>query len=553
MITNDTNFLKRVYQWYKNPNARTQQQLYEYATKKGFQKNFPGLERNIIRKRAQVPGANTAAKKIQRAVIRKFGIKNNSNFLRQINKPGAEAKLERYATKRGYGLNVGHLGYNIIRKRIRVPGANVAARKIQKAVIKKFGIKNNKNFLEKMKQWEVTNNMLLENKLNRYAKNKRENKWTLRNALTQIKTNKEFLKLMNKANAARGYVNASDMNRLYRYAGNRGYDNAYNLQYEILAHKTRKNPKALEAAKKIQVAFKKRLATKNLKTNEEYLKKFMSRKTPSVLLSRYVAKHYPGENHNDMLTTMYMKRNALDPFGRRKAIKTIQTKYRTYINKRMNIIGDYISDLDKDGRFGFNVKVLQKLFTRINDVLFEIKKHWGEDPLGKITNFIGPCHIKPDEIPRKYLAQMFNQMRYVAIEYSKLRDKKAYRDRLSDALGDRPCLENLLDGMAKTLVEPAFEWRGKRIDPLLPNNSRYLSDVMGPAVSSWHSTLSNNNKKLIANKNLNARKQLVWNMVKSQNLAVMTNNGPVYSTPKNYNVNGKRFKGSNVANTLEYF
>ena len=146
MITNDTNFLKRVYQWYKNPNARTQQQLYEYATKKGFQKNFPGLEQNIIRKRAQVPGANTAAKKIQRAVIRKFGIKNNSNFLRQINKPGAEAKLERYATKRGYGLNVGHLGYNIIRKRIRVPGANVAARKIQKAVIKKFGIKNNKNF-----------------------------------------------------------------------------------------------------------------------------------------------------------------------------------------------------------------------------------------------------------------------------------------------------------------------------------------------------------------------------------------------------------------------
>ena len=62
---------------------------------------------------------------------------------------------------------------------------------------------------------------------------------------------------MNKANAARGHVNASNMNRLYRYAGNRGYDNAYNLQYEILAHKTRKNPKALEAAKKIQVAFKK--------------------------------------------------------------------------------------------------------------------------------------------------------------------------------------------------------------------------------------------------------------------------------------------------------
>jgi hypothetical protein len=42
-------------------------------------------------------------------------------------------------------------------------------------------------------------------------------------------------------------------------------------------------------------------------------------------------------------------------------------------------------------------------------------------------------------------------------------------------------------------------------------------------------------------------------MVKSRNVVVMSNNGPGYSKVKNYNVNGKRFKSSNQANTLGNF
>jgi hypothetical protein len=42
-------------------------------------------------------------------------------------------------------------------------------------------------------------------------------------------------------------------------------------------------------------------------------------------------------------------------------------------------------------------------------------------------------------------------------------------------------------------------------------------------------------------------------MIKEKNLHVMTNNGPMYSRPSRYNVDGKRFFASNEANALGNF
>ncbi len=490
-----------------------------------------------------------AATKIQRAYIKKYGIKNNQNFLKKMyqlqklpngNKNLLLEKLFRYAN----GKNIYELEYNVLRKKTNVPGAKEAAIKIQRAYQKKYGIKNNQNFLKRMNEWEITDDALLENKLSRYASNRREDMWSLRELLLQIKNDENFLRVMNQ-------WKPKNENRLEKYAYNRGYNTADNLMYNLYMKKF-KDPKYKKATDIISRAFLRHIKKKNIKTDEEFIKRYQ--KAPYVYISRFMKKKYPGtQNISNVVNTILHKRSS-DP-KRLPATQKIQKVYKGYIDKRLLTFQSFITDLKNDGRFDFNVKVLTKLFERINLVLHKIKSNWGEGAHNKITTLIGPCHIKPNEVPLKYLSQMFNQMKYVTSEYQKMSgsEKKKYRDRLHEALGDRPCLENLLDGMAKVLVPPAFEWRGKRVEPLVKNNKRYLSQVIGPAISSWYNTLSNNNKRLLENKSLNTRKRLFWNMIKSQNLAIMTNNGPVYSTPNRYNVGGKRFFASNEANTLGNF
>ena len=512
---------------------------------------------------------DAAAKKIQNAFRKKFGVKNNTNFLKKFNKANHNrnynnemyGKLEKYAAKRGYGNNTGRFRRNLIKKKVNVPGANTAARKIQAAVRAKFGIKNNANFLRKMAEWEQMSNYnpkrnIYESKLEQYARNRREDIWTLRKKLTAIKNIDEFLNKMTKQHEGGGLSN-NNYNRIYNYASNKGY-NEPNILMNNLLRQRHRNPKYKKAAGIIERAYNKHLAKKNIKTNEEYLKKFKSNKTRLVHKIRFKNKFYPQEtNFNNVAETIYLKR-AQDP-KRLPAVQKIQKAYTGYVSSTLKMIVSFISDLRTDGRFANNVKVLTRLTERINLVLHKIKANWGNGAQNKITTFIGPCHIRPDEVPRKYLSSMYNQLKYVTSAYSKFSSsqKKKYRDVLDDKLGERPCLENLLDGMADAVATSAFEWRGKskifEVTPLVANNSRYLSHLIGPAIISWYSTLSNNNKKSLENKNLNARKQLFWNMIKSRNVVVMSNNGPGYSKVKNYNVNGKRFKSSNQANTLNQF
>ena len=146
-----------------------------------------------------------------------------------------------------------------------------------------------------------------------------------------------------------------------------------------------------------------------------------------------------------------------------------------------------------------------------------------------------------------YLKSMIERLVYIAKEYQKINHKK-YFDRLFSELGDRPCLENLLDSMIEALVGPVFVWEGKGSTALIGlNNSKYLNKIMTKAVITWK--LPKNTPEI-----LNVRKRIFWNQVKNRTIlyANNVNTIPYNMRVLNYNKNGKKFKESALANTLEY-
>lgn len=308
------------------------------------------------------------------------------------------------------------------------------------------------------------------------------------------------------------------------------------------------------AATKIQKSFRN---YKSLpKTNENFIKYMWKGHSNQNIkrIQKFTLKKYGTNNIANAIQKVYKKRHESPTV--KTAISTIQKSTRKYQKDRFRTIGTLIEDMydDPEKRFVFQVNVLSKLYRNIPKVLNFIT-YYNKTPKNIITSEIGPCHIKPDEIPKKYLDKMYNQMIFVSQEYFKKSPnaKKKYLDELDSLIGGRPCIENLMDAMISALLEPVFEWTGKRIDPpLVNNNNRYLGQVMAKAISSWHQKLSNNNKAKLPN-NLNKRKNIFWSMVKNMELHVRNKEGiPIYSRPAFYNVNGKKFKSSNLSNTLEY-
>jgi hypothetical protein len=102
--------------------------------------------------------------------------------------------------------------------------------------------------------------------------------------------------------------------------------------------------------------------------------------------------------------------------------------------------------------------------------------------------------------------------------------------------------------MIETLLGDAFTWTGKGQVPLIgTENKRYLDNIMAKAVSSWK--LPKN-----APNNLDKRKNLFWNAVKNRTLyySKNANSIPVNIVVSEYNKSGKKFKRSNLSNTLQY-
>lgn len=307
------------------------------------------------------------------------------------------------------------------------------------------------------------------------------------------------------------------------------------------------------AAKKIQKSFK--LYKWLPRTNENFIKMVTRNKRPTREQEKHLAniseKRYGTRNVYNAVNALYNKRHSSPSFER--ATSVIETAVHKYQTQRLAKIKHLLNDMKQDGRFDYYVSTLTNLVNRIVKVLTVINREG--KPQDIITTAIGPCHIKPKEVPRKYLANMYNQLVYISKEYSRKSslEHKKFLNRLDSMLGGRPCLENMMDAMVGALLEPVFEWNGKSIDPpLVQNNDRYPNMILGKAAMTWREKMSNNNRAKLPN-NLNKRKQMFWNMVKGLELHIRNKNGiPVYSTTARYNKNGRKFKKSNLANSLEY-
>ena len=332
----------------------------------------------------------------------------------------------------------------------------------------------------------------------------------------------------NTRNLARAIVgpNVSERNLLVR---------AYNASYN----------KVTPATVKIQRALRKR----RVNTNETFMKmmnRFRRGNNRNVpRMTNFASKKYGTENLNLALNMIYEKRHK----GASPAVTKIQSVVRGYQSRQLTPTELFVMQLRNDRRFKYYVPVLMKLFLHTSKTLRFIKNNPTYTPQNIISGAIGVCHIQPDQVPAKYLGAMRSQLVYVAHAYLKMDryERKKYRDRLYKNLGDRPCLENTLEALIVSLVDPVFEWTGKGIEPpLVKNNARYLNNVMAKAMLSWASK----KPKGLPN-NLNARKQMFWHIVKNRELHVRNAEGiPMYTTVSRYNVNGNKFKSSLLANAL---
>jgi len=356
-----------------------------------------------------------------------------------------------------------------------------------------------------------------------------------------------FIKMYTKDPSNKLYIAILDrIKHLEKHVTNNDtYKKLKNLRNKTAAIKQRHI-----AATKIQKRY--RLHKFLPRTNENFIKAVTRTHFKRDQLQNLVKlskRKYETNNLNNALNRIYKKRHMSPSF--QKATNVIERATHRYQTQRLEKITRLLDDMKRDGRFDYYVSTLTNLVKRILKVLDVINRQG--KPHERITGAIGPCHIKPNEVPKKYLANMYNQLVYVSKGYQSV-DHKKFFNRLDSMLGGRPCLENMMDAMINSLLEPVFEWTGKNIDPpLVQNNDRYLTNVLAKAVSSWVNKLSNENKSKLPN-NLEKRKNMFWNMIKGRNLHVRNKNGiPVYSTPAKYNkYGGKKFKESNLANTLEY-
>ena len=363
-----------------------------------------------------------------------------------------------------------------------------------------------------------------------------ENMW-------RITQNKFAKKQINEGHYDRLSKNTLNMARKIVGRNNLGPGNLL-VKAVTMSHK-----KLVPATTTIQRAFRR---TRAPMTNEKFIRlvnKWQKGNNRGLnALTTYANKKYGTENLNMAINMMYENRHQ----GTSPAVKRIQTAWRARTSDRLRPVKAFIKSLEADDRFNkYYTGILIKLFTYTTHTLSLVKSYPNVSPKKIISKVIGQCHINPEQVPAKYLGALINQLVYVSRAYNKMStgDKIKYRDRLDENLGGRPCLENILDALIESLVEPVFIWVGKKLDPpLVKNNARYLNNVMAKAVSSW--ALSKNKKP----NSLRDRKKVFWTMVRNRELYVRNSEGvPVYSTPAKYNVWGKKFFKSNLAQSLGNF
>ena len=239
-------------------------------------------------------------------------------------------------------------------------------------------------------------------------------------------------------------------------------------------------------------------------------------------------------------------------------VRRIQSAFRTKQAVQNRYVDSLLSDMQRNQsqNFGYYINKINKVYRKIPDVLKHPRLN-----RNVITTQIAPCHIKPGKDPRVYLKELRSQLLYAAKLYhqKKVRDaafKEKFLARLKSELGGRPCLENLIEGLSVALSDPEFEWKGRKIAPLEKNNSRYLK-LLTNTFENFRKHHANQKNAVNLPMSHQRRIKMFWNMIKNQNLYVITTNrhgqkNVGYQRVKNYNRNGTRFKSSNAANWLQY-
>ena len=160
----------------------------------------------------------------------------------------------------------------------------------------------------------------------------------------------------------------------------------------------------------------------------------------------------------------------------------------------------------------------------------------------KIIQDIAPCHLAnntyANENTRRnkvmnYLKNLVLQLKEVIRTFYanlgkrsiKQKYQRKYKQKVLDALewniGDRPCLENLIDAISESIVNPVFEWKGKNNVIYWSRNQdqqKYKASVIGPAVGSFLRSLKPKQRREFGQKSRQDQVNTIWDRISSYSL-----------------------------------
>ena len=153
-----------------------------------------------------------------------------------------------------------------------------------------------------------------------------------------------------------------------------------------------------------------------------------------------------------------------------------------------------------------------------------------------ISRNIGLCHIdttlqnNPSVNKVTYLLYYNNQMKLACEQIVKSKiPEKEFITKLKAALGNRPCIENLIDALSQVAFGE-IQWKGsnKALNLTKNNNKNYLrNSVIATYMQKHHKSIRNTGNTS------NYTKNRLWNSIKNRPLYVLTQDGPVFMTVKN--------------------
>jgi hypothetical protein len=237
--------------------------------------------------------------------------------------------------------------------------------------------------------------------------------------------------------------------------------------------------------------------------------------------------------------------NMLPKFIRVNNLKKFSDKIQT-IQKKANIIKraflpvrKIIYILRKHRNLRFAADIMERLTNLAKIYSEEIRRQNPPINVTKntISRNIGLCHINttlrnnPTINQVSYLIYYNNQMKFACAEIIRKKiPEKEFVTRFSNALGSRPCIENLIDALTQ-IAFGEIQWKGsnKAVNITRNNNKIYVRNrVIANYMKTHHKSIRSSGNKS------NYTKNRLWNSIKNRPLYVLTQeHGPVFISVKN--------------------